>query len=411
MNRDFRLLYASRTVSLLGDTIHAVALLSLVYLKTHSAEAVGNSLFSLMAPRIVSGLVAGAIADRWNRKTIMIASDLYRCVAVASIPFIGSLNALYVLLMTIAGAESLYQIARASALPDVLPEKDAVLRANSLTLATTSVLQIAGPALAGAAVVFAGTTAAFLVDSATFLASALLMLPVRLSATGPAEQRTPLPAYLKQVFDGFFHLFRNNVLTSLALLYTLLAGSVFLVAGLRIVFADRYLKAFGSAPAVYSLMLSLASVGSLLGGLLLPLVTGRVSARALIAFGIAMTSIELFCCAFANSLPLILGASVLSNLCFLMASLSLATLFQAHAERERRGRVLAFFQVMVSFAATVALAAGGLLADARGVRLVFFLAGVLCVALALVGTVLPGLPEAADGGSDETSMRRPAPAG
>jgi len=182
-HRDFRILWAGMTVSLLGDGIFLVALAWHVYSIENAPSALSLVGIAMTIPTIVFLLPGGVISDRLDRRTIMLLSDLLRAVAI------GAMAAL-----TLAGSGTLWEIAGLSmvygvgtafftpafeaVIPDLLPSAD-LPAANSLDQFVRPIaLRLAGPAVGGALIGLLGAGAAFGVDAASFLVSAVTVLAI-----------------------------------------------------------------------------------------------------------------------------------------------------------------------------------------------------------------------------------------
>src|SRR5207247_2896097 len=111
--RDFTLLWLAQLVSTAGSSLTDLAAGILVYRVTGSALSVGLMLMATAVPSLIVGLLAGVVVDRYDRKTIMIATNLIRAVLVASIPFLISINVafLYVVVLVASGVEQVFDTA------------------------------------------------------------------------------------------------------------------------------------------------------------------------------------------------------------------------------------------------------------------------------------------------------------
>ena len=183
-NRDFALLTTGRTVSLFGDGFFFVALAWQVYDISNDPAALSIVGVSLTLPLVAFVLVGGAFADRYDRRKLMIWSDIIRAAAIGTLGILSITGVIelwhMVVLMGFVGlGDAFFNPASSAMVPDVVPERD-LAQANSL-LATLRPLMVRllGPALAGITVATIGTGAAFLVDAATFLLSAAAVAAIR----------------------------------------------------------------------------------------------------------------------------------------------------------------------------------------------------------------------------------------
>jgi len=187
-NLEFRKLWVGQIISLLGDWFNLIASASLVAMLTESGFAVG-SLFviRLLAPFMVSP-VAGVVADHFDRKWILIICDIIRAVVVLGFLLVRTPEHVWLLYSLTAfqlAVSGFFYPARTALLPDLVSKKE-LGAANALSSSTWSVMLALGAALGGIVSGFLGIHWAFLIDSATFLLSALVIVRIR----APRKPRT-----------------------------------------------------------------------------------------------------------------------------------------------------------------------------------------------------------------------------
>ncbi|HST51877.1 MAG TPA: MFS transporter [Pyrinomonadaceae bacterium] len=191
LRRDFRLLWFGQVISQLGDWFDTIALFTLVLRLTGSGRAVGLVLVARFLPSVVLGPLSGVVADRFNRRHIMIASDIARAVVVLGFLIVRrpeQVWLVYVLTILQLGFSSFFEPARTAAIPSVVPARDLVT-ANSLSSVTWSAMLTLGAAIGGPVTGWFGTDAAFVIDSLTYVVSALLIASVTLPRRPAREKR------------------------------------------------------------------------------------------------------------------------------------------------------------------------------------------------------------------------------
>jgi MFS family permease len=198
-NPNFRRLWTGQIISLLGDWFNLIASASLVAMLTESGLAVG-SLFviRLLAPFLVSP-VAGVVADHFDRKRILIICDILRAVVVLGFLLVRTPEQVWLLYALTAmqlAVSGFFYPARTALLPDLVSKKE-LGAANALSSSTWSVMLALGAALGGLVSGFLGIHWAFVIDSATFLLSALVLVRIR------APMTTRTSALMKTLGDGF----------------------------------------------------------------------------------------------------------------------------------------------------------------------------------------------------------------
>jgi predicted MFS family arabinose efflux permease len=189
-NRDFRNLWVGRVVSQTGDWFNSVALFTLLLSLTGSGESVGYILILKLLPHFFLGPIAGVIADRFNRKAIMIATDLLRGASVFGFLFIESAEQVWIAYAIVAFQvvmTTLFEPAESAAVPTIV-SRDELLSANALSGATWSVTLALGAALGGLVTDALGRDAAFIIDALTFFVSAAFIAMARVPYTERPER-------------------------------------------------------------------------------------------------------------------------------------------------------------------------------------------------------------------------------
>src|SRR5215213_1356939 len=205
-------LWAGQAISFVGDAVSMVALVILVVQLTGSGSAVGGALVALLLPTFASPLF-GVLADRFDRRAVLVASDLTRALLVLGLVFARDLATIYVLVFLMGLARTVFNPTVRAAFPSVVGGGD-LTRANALISGTFSVSETAGPALGGLLVASVGVDAAFLADAVTYLISATLLSLTPLARPQRDEDRAGFGEDLKA---GFTYLAGARVPLSIVL--------------------------------------------------------------------------------------------------------------------------------------------------------------------------------------------------
>jgi MFS family permease len=402
-NGPFSAMWLGQVVSSLGDRVHQVALVYLVARATDSSPlALGLVFGAMTAPSCLVGPFAGALVDRWDRKKVMVGSDLIRAAIVVAIPVAAAINVglVVVLVFMLAVVSSFFRPARVAALPQVVPDED-LLTANSAMSIADTASDLVGYGLGGLFVAFLGPALvlAFWVDGASYVVSAVLVAAVAIPHLKPAVARgeggmSSGPALLAEVATGWRFLrgetvlFATTVQAAVAELGggALTALSPLLVAGLALGSID--------APMAYGLFemsmgVGLVGAGIVLGGLARGVPKGPTIVAAFTLMGVTIAAL-----AVTGSLPIALAlACVLgvANICFSVPS---QTIFQQRTPGELLGRVVAIRLAAVNGVFAFAMVTGGALAQVFGLHAVLLACGILTVAAGLAGLAFRSIREA-----------------
>lgn len=181
-NRDFRRLWIGEVASYLGDWLNTIALYTLVRQLTGSPLALGVVLVTKMLPFALASPLAGLLTDRYNRRRLMIGSDLLRAAVVALFLLVDTpseLPLLYGLIAAQMVVGAVFVPARSASLPNITSGRE-LLTANALSSATWSTLLAIGAALGGVATEYLGIRAVFLLDVVSYLVSAAFIYATRI---------------------------------------------------------------------------------------------------------------------------------------------------------------------------------------------------------------------------------------
>lgn len=180
-NRNYRYTWSGQIVSEVGDHFNNIAVLSLAVAETHSGRVVAALMLSRAIPAVVIGPVAGVVLDRFDRRRIMIASDLIRgFIALGFIAAIGYRQTwlLYVLSALLMSASPFFTSGRSSLLPAIATDEE-LHTANSLTQTTSWLTLVVGAFCGGTSVAQFGYQLAFVFNSLSFFFSALCIAQLR----------------------------------------------------------------------------------------------------------------------------------------------------------------------------------------------------------------------------------------
>ena len=181
--RDFRMVWLGETVSMLGDQFYLIALPWLALELTGSSLALGLVLMAAAIPRAALMLVGGAMSDRFDPRSIMIASSATRAILVAALAALVwtdglQLWHLYVLGAGFGAADAFFQPAALALVPRLVG-KDQLEASNALVMGSMALTGMVGPAAAGVIIAAAGTALGFGIDAATFAFAVVTLLLIR----------------------------------------------------------------------------------------------------------------------------------------------------------------------------------------------------------------------------------------
>jgi MFS family permease len=380
---DFRRLFVGQTISDFGDAMTSLALLLVVYKLTDSTAALALMAICLALPQVTVGVIAGVYVDRWDRRRVMLVSDLLRAAIVLGFVFVQSTDTLwllYVLALTQAAIGTFFTPARTALIPSIV-NSDGLLPANSLSQAGRLIAGVLGTGAAGVIVgLFAVTWPVFVVDSLTFLVSFLFVLRISATAEVARKASAARTSVLRGVAEGMQVVGRSRLLTG-ALIS---AGVVMLGLGaINVLFVPLLINEL-QVPATWFGAIDLAQTSSMiLSAIVLAGVLGRFGVTRVITWGMAGVAVIIGLLAGVTAVWQVLVLLFVIGWLVTPLQAALTTIIQTEAAEQVRGRVAALVSTVTTTASVVSMAIAGIFGDLIGVRGVF-LAGAAVVALAAV---------------------------
>lgn len=259
--RDFRFLWASQTISTIGDQIFPVAVAVRVLDAGGTKTDLGYVLSARFLALVLFALLGGVWADRLPRRLVMISADLFRAAAVLGLALapgevpIGWLAALTFL---IGAGEAFFRPAYGALLPALLPDEQQRAAGTALTSVSQRSAAVIGPGAAAGLIALVGSRPAFLLNVATFLASLAAVAFIREPRHTPAARQS----MVRDMREGFAEVHRRPWMTAILVLS---AFQLMLTIAPAIVLLPVISRREFGGNEVFGLALSLFSVGGLLG--------------------------------------------------------------------------------------------------------------------------------------------------
>jgi MFS family permease len=362
-------------VSSLGDWALLIALPFYLYDLTGSVLAVGGVIIARTLPGLLFGSVAGVFVDRWDRRRIMIVTDLARAALLLTLPLVQSADGIWLIYLVNFAQNTLAQLfdpAHSALLPRLVRDEELVT-ANSLDSMNWEVARLIAPPLGGLLMSTAGLTAAVWFDSATYIFSAITLALVVVPPAPATTQETAEPAATTSRLGKVWHEWRDGLrlVNRSPLIRTifLVIGVAMISEGLGnvvgVIFTQEVLH---GGPLEQGWLATAQAVGGLAGGLALAHIGTRLSPVVRITLGgVVLGGCFLITVAFpvywlALALRLVMGVAVMASF------VTLVTLLQQSAEDRYRGRIFGAFGAFTALTTlvgqVVASAAGDLVGPA-----------------------------------------------
>lgn len=348
-NRNFRNLWFARVVSNLGDWFNLLASAALIANLSGAGTAISFLFLARFLPLFLMSPFAGVLADRFERRSLLIWTDILRATIVLSFLFVDRperIWLLYVLTALQFIISAVFTPTEQAYLPAVV-EKDDLVTANALSSFTWSTMLAIGALLGGLATAFLGVQAAFILDSLTFLVSAWFLTRIGVKSRGqPAAgegQSAAHKAFL-EIFEGMRYLWGQPVLLAFALIK---AGGSLVWGGvnvLEIPLAQQVFPLNGSGTLSLGLIYAAVGIGTGFGPIVVRSLLGDSWHGMLkaVSVGFFAMTLGVLGLALAPTLGWVLAATTIRGVGTGAIWVFSAVLLQLLIPDRLRGRVFAF---------------------------------------------------------------------
>jgi MFS family permease len=385
LGRSFRWLLATSVVNNFGDGVALAAGPLLIASQTRDPFLVSMAVFASWLPNLLLSVPAGAIADRFDRRKIMAAVNLLRAVVLAALALTivsGAVNILFILLalFTLGFAETFADVAGASLLPRVVPDKKDLGIANARLQGSVLLTnQLVAPPI-GAFLFALGMAVPFGVNAACFTLGAVLIFRVALSA--PAEEAAPPRRHLlAEMADGVRWLVAHPPMRTLAL--TILAFNVTFGAAwsVLVLYAQDRL---GMGYVGFGLLTTAVAVGGFIGIAIYGSLERRFSLANIMRVGLSIETATHLVLALTTSPLVALGVMVVFGTHAFVWGTTSTTVRQRAVPDALLGRVTGVYGVAIYLGLVLGAPIGGALAGAFGVTAPFWFGFVGSLLLVIV---------------------------
>jgi predicted MFS family arabinose efflux permease len=352
---------------------------------TRDPLLVAGLAFAQRLPWLLFSLVSGALVDRLDRRRLMVAVDLVRCLLLGLLGVAVVLDAvtvplLYAVFFAVGVAETLFDNAAVSILPSVVA-RERLPKANGRLLGARTVAQdLAGPPLGGLLFALAAAVP-FLLDAGTFAAAAALVAAMRgRFRVERAVEETPT-TLRSEIAEGLRWLWRSRLLRILALAIGLMNVTLMATASILVLVAQERL---GLGPAGYGLLFSSMAVGGVAASLVVERIVGWLGPATTMRVGLVIEASTHLVLALARS-PLVAGAILaLFGFHAVTWSVTSVSLRQELVPERLLGRVNSAYAAFAYGGTSLGALVGGLLARRFGLTAPFWCSFVAMALLALV---------------------------
>ena len=384
-NKNFFLLWQGQLVSVFGTSAYFVALGFYILELTGSAAVMGTYYALVTVPSVILSPFSGVLVDRWNRKSVIIWTDLIRGVTILGLGLgvyygVARLWHFYTIGVIAGICGSFFRPAIMSAIPDIVPE-DKLTNANAANNSTQTLANILGRSVGGTVYAFLGAPLLFIFDGISYIFSGVTEIFIKIP---PHEKNGSKKVNFKDDFySGLRFLKKEKGLIHLFLFFF----TVNVVASIRFILLLPFFERSPElGPMAYGFVMASVSTGALIVSIFLTKVSlPRKFWFPSLFLGVATESTFMLVVFFLKNVPLMMFLMALRGISFGFVMNILPTTVQSVTPKEMRGKVFGLMGSISGALLPLSYAFGGILADLYDLQL---LAVVTYVGIMLLVVVL-----------------------
>jgi MFS family permease len=376
-HRNFQLFFVGQLVSLTGTWMQTVAQSWLVYKMTGSSLLLGTVGFASQIPVFLLAPIAGAVADRVNKHRVVVATQSSAMVLAAMLTvltFTGEVQVWHIIVLSsMLGIVNAFDVPARQAFIVEMVGKEDLMNAIALNSSMFNGARVVGPAVAGILVAQIGEAWCFFANSVSYIAVIAGLLMMTLPRKAPASSDA---SAMEQIVEGFRYVRTTKPVVTLLLLVGLisLVGMPYTV--LMPIFADQILHGGASGLGI---LMGATGTGALLGALTLATRSGLKGISRWIAMSCAGFGASLIVFSFSKSFWLSVAVLVPAGFSMMLQMACTNTLLQTMVPDRLRGRVMAFYSMMVMGMAPFGALFAGAVANRLGAPLTVAVGASTCV--------------------------------
>lgn len=374
-NRTWLLLWSGQSISSVGNYVFdttVVLWISTVIARGQSwaPAAVSGALIAATAPAVVVGPVAGVFVDRWNRRRIMIISDMCRAVLIAALlplawpsvaghlPVGARLALIYAVIAVASCFAQFFNPAGFGVLAAVVGQEN-IARATGLFQATGNLAAIVGPPLAAPLLIVFGVQWALVINALSFAVSFGTLVMTRLAEPGAGEKK-PHESFRREFTAGLRFFAGSRVLVALMLGATVATLGTGALTSLNVFFLQANLHA---STRWYGLLAGADGIGGILGALAAGWIASRIAPKRLFWGGLILSGIVVIAYSRMQVLGAALAMMALVGIIVAVVNVVISPLLLGATPQDMLGRVIAVVAPIQQVAGLLSLAVAGFLAS------------------------------------------------
>ena len=398
-NRNYRLFFTGQGTSMVGTWMQQLAVSWLVYRMTGSAMLLGLTAFSGRIPSFLLAPFAGVLADRVNRRRLLVLTQSLAMLQAFSLTALVLMRTATV--WQIIGLSAFLGLVNAFDIPtrqafivDMLEKKEDLGNAIALNSSLVNATRLLGPAIAGILIAAVGEGVCFLINGFSYMAVIIALLMMKMGGPAEGKKKMERPAagkngFLRELKEGFSYAFGFSPIRSILLLLALMSFLGMPYQVLMPIFAGSVLK---GGPHTLGFLMGASGLGSLAGAVYLASRKGAPRLGAMTPASAAVFSAGIMSFSFSRMLWLSLPLMAVTGFGMMVQIASSNMVLQIVVDDRKRGRVMSLFSMAFIGMLPLGSLLAGVLANRIGAPLTLLGCGIGCFAGSILFSIkLPAL--------------------
>lgn len=385
-NSSFRNLWLASLLSMTGSQISRVGLILYVSSTGNSVPAVALLLILELLPGALVAPLAGVVIDAYNKRAVMIVSDLLRMVFMLLIWWRPTTGMIYVMAALHSIATVFYLPAKSALMPAVVEESEWP-SANGVDQSASSLTMVAGPIIGAELLILVGLKATLIVDSLSFLASALLVARVKSRPVTREYVELSLASTVQNVKAGWSYITTNRLVLRL----NVMVFVSMLCAGMWMPLAPSFVRdQLSGSSRLVGWQIGIFGLGAILGGLLAPLLVRRFGKGVMVFFGLLTEGVSLSLYAVVSHVGVSMLIMFVLGIVVSIVVVTFYSILQTVVEEPFLGRVFSIVKQSENLSVVLAMVIAVLLQDFLDSHVILLVAGLSYVALTVASSFSRG---------------------
>lgn len=382
-NRSFLYLWTASLVSTLGSQISRISLVLFISDTGGSAFNLALLIVLEMLPGAITAPVAGVFIDRFNRRSVMITSELLQMLFVLTILAWPTPGAIYLMVTLRSVAAVFFQPARAAALALIVDRKQ-LQQANGLDQSAYNLVLVLGPIAGAKLLISFGLGLTLLLDALSFLLCALLISRLKIKGGGRNSDGISISATLSEIKEGWQYILHNR----LARYLNLLLFMDLLCTGVWLPLAPFFIRDhLGASEDMLGWQLSLFGIGAVIGGVIAPLLIRYLGLGLTLFIGLVAEGGSLTLYALVSNISSSMAVVLIWGMVLSLVVVPFYSILQVVVEERFLGRVFSVARQSENLATVMSMAAAVMLQGALASYSILLLAGLSYMGFALASSL------------------------